>query len=244
MAFRKFLSSLGINAPEVETVLDRTVVRPGESLTANITVRGGGADVEIERFAVELVVRFESHGETEARYLNPIFTYTFDAPFVLRAGETRTEKVALELPWEMPLTHALGRPLTGAYSAVRTLLAIDGAVDRGDVDPVEVHALPAQDAVLRALEELGFRRVEAEVKPGHAHGTRQSADWWQEIEHRFPAAYGLKDVELLLVARESDLDVHPGTSAKRLTLPYEETTDHAVLTTRLDRYLREQFGVR
>ncbi|MBC9714436.1 sporulation protein [Streptomyces sp. TRM66268-LWL] len=241
MAFRKLLSSLGINAPEVQTVLDNHIARPGEQLTATVAVRGGGADVEVERFTVELIVRFEAKDGQEEKYLNTVAQHTFEAPFTLRAGETRTEKVAFDLPLEMPLTHALGRPVPGAYSALRTELAIDKSVDKGDLDPVEIHALPAQDAVLRAMEELGFTLTEAEVKPGRARTTVQAVDWWQEIELKFPSEYERGTLELALIARESELDFNAG-GAERLTLPAALTDDPAALKARIDAHLRERFS--
>lgn len=240
MAFRKLLSALGVGAPEVATELDRTQYLPGEEITGTVTVRGGEADVEIERLTVELLVRFEGHGD-EARYLHRMASQEFPGPFTLAAGESRIEKFSIPLPLAMPLTHANGRPLQGAYCAVRTELAVDKAVDRADVDVVEVHALPSQAAVLRALEELGFRHREAEVKPGIAHNSRQGVDWWQEIELSFPAEYRLGTVELLLAVLPDEIDVRPGTSVAPLTLRHEETADHAALTARLDAYLRRSF---
>ncbi|GGZ10950.1 sporulation protein [Streptomyces nitrosporeus] len=240
MAFRRFLSSLGVGAPEVETVLDRHQVRPGERVTATVTVRGGDADVEIEHLTVRLAVRFESHGENEVRYMHPMAERTPARDFTLGAGEVRTEQVHFDLPLGMPLTHTDGRPLPAAYSAVVTELAVDRAVDRGDEDVLEVHALPAQAAVLGALDGLGCRIHQTEVKHGRANA-RQEVDWWQELEMRFPAAYGVGNVELTLVTLESELDVCPGSYAAPLALTYAETEDRAELAGRIDAYLRKTF---
>lgn len=157
MAFRRFLSALGVNAPEVETVLDHDQVRPGERVSATVTVRGGAVDVEVERLTVHLVVRFETQGEHEVRYDHGMARHDLAQSFTLRAGEVRTEQATFDIPLGMPLTHFAGQALKGAYSAVVTELAIDNAVDRGDEDLLEVHALPSQAAVLGAFEDLGFR---------------------------------------------------------------------------------------
>ncbi|MER7761059.1 sporulation protein [Streptomyces sp. NPDC097619] len=241
MAFRKLLSALGVGAPEVETVLDSVAVRPGGELSGTVTVRGGTVDVAVDRLAVELVVRFEGHGQ-EARYLHRMAEQVPAAGFTLAAGEVRTERFAFVLPLTLPLTHAEGRPLKGAYCAVRTELAVDNAVDRGDLDEVQVHALPSQEAVLRSFAALGFRYEEAEVKPGTAHGSRQDTPWWQEIELAFPAGYRPGTLELLLQVLPEELDVRPGTSVPALTLRHEETADQAALTARLDAHLRAHFG--
>ncbi|MFG3505784.1 sporulation protein [Streptomyces sp. NPDC047821] len=224
MAFRTFLSSLGINAPEVETVLDRMNTRPGDRLLARTTLRGGGADVEITHLKLDVVSRFEDT-EPNSGWTRPgvITTASPVGPFTLHAGETRLFETDLHLPWEMPLTHALGQPVNGGRAAVHTELAIDGAVDRGDFDEFRVLALPAQDVLLRILREEGFRYDEAEVKRGVAQGADQAVDFWQEFEFWWPAAYGRTgQLEVQFVAREHDLDLHLGTS-DRLTFPYAET---------------------
>nr|WP_281728009.1 sporulation protein [Streptomyces sp. RKND-216] len=40
------MSALGVNAPEVRTVLDRDAYRSGERVNATVTLRGGGADID------------------------------------------------------------------------------------------------------------------------------------------------------------------------------------------------------
>jgi sporulation-control protein len=248
VAVSRFLKMVanGVNPPKVTCDLDRSQVRPGERLTARLVLEGGAADVVIRRFAVELVVRFESHGQggrEEVRFLRTVGVREFPAPFGLAAGEKREEEAVFELPWEMPLTHTGGRRLKGAYSAVRTELAIDDAVDRGDLDEVQVHALPAQEAVLAAMTDIGFRHQEAEVKPGRSRGARHAVDWWQEIEVEFPAwKQGGRDLELILVTREDEIDVHPGSYVEKLTLRFGETADRAALAARLDAHMRAQFG--
>ncbi|MEV7520719.1 sporulation protein [Streptomyces sp. NPDC091371] len=240
MAFRKFLSALGVGAPEVETVLDQDRVSPGGRVTATVTVRGGDVDVEVDRLAVTLAVRFETQGEAEVRYMHSVARQVPVGFFILRAGEVRTEQAVFDIPLGMPLTHIGGRGLKGAHCAVVTELAIERAVDRSDEDLLEVHALPAQAAVFQAFEDLGFRHRQAEVKAGRA-SARQEVGWWQEIEMQAPADYRLGTVELMLVALESELDVCPGSQVAPLALKYEETEDQAALTARIDAYLRESF---
>ncbi|MER6678940.1 sporulation protein [Streptomyces sp. NPDC000983] len=242
MAFRKFLSALGVSAPEVETVLDEHQVQPGQELSGTVTVRGGAVDVEIERFQAELVVRFENHG-AEARYLHVVEAREFGAPFTLAAGEVRTHAFTFRLPLGMPLTHCDGERLRGAYSAVRTELAIDNAVDRGDLDEVEVHALPSQAAVLRAYQALGFRHVDTEVKPGRAMNSRQEVDWWQEFELAFPPGYRPAMLEMMIVTLPEVIDVCAGGWAPRLSLTHEEAAaDQAALNARLEAHMKEQYG--
>ncbi|MFI8946710.1 sporulation protein [Streptomyces sp. NPDC053750] len=234
MAFRKFLSSLGVNAPSVETVLGSTSVRPGDKLSAKVTVQGGGADVQIERFALDVVTRFEDNESSETGWSNPGVLLTWkpgSGAFTLHAGETLTWDVEFDLPWEMPLTHALGSPVKGGRAAVRTELAVDNAVDKGDFDEFEVHALPAQDSILRAYLDLGYRLDEAEVKHGVVKGGDNSkANHWQEFELWFPVESGRSgQLETAFIAREDSLDLVIGSTGPH-AFSYAQAGDQAGVT--------------
>nr|WP_170201426.1 sporulation protein [Actinocorallia herbida] len=220
---------MGARAPQVETVLDRVVGRPGERLTATVTVQGGGAAVRVEGLAMELVTRVEGleEGGTELAWRQPGVVSAFSLPtFTLSPGETVVREVDCVLPWEMPLTHVGGRRLRGARAALRTTMKIDAAIDRGDFDEIAVHALPAQDAFLQALTDLGFRLGDAEVKHGRLRGgTAQTLPYRQEIEAHFPASYNRRHddrLEIVFLARADSLDLTTGIYG-----PY--TFDHADL---------------
>ncbi|MFI0373259.1 sporulation protein [Actinomadura sp. 1N219] len=215
MAFRTILSTLGINAPEVTTILESDEVTPGGTLHAKVTVKGGGAGVRIERIAVQLVTRVEAAEPTEKSWDNPGVVASQALPaFDLAAGEGREHRLAIEVPWEMPITHAQGRRMRGTRAAVRTILEIDNAVDRGDFDEIAVRALPAQDLFFGAYEALGFRLDEAEVKTGRVNGGRnQTSKFWQELEFFFPAEYGRgtnAQLETVFIARPDSLDLITG----------------------------------
>ncbi|MFI0411082.1 sporulation protein [Actinomadura sp. 3N508] len=215
MAFRTFLSSLGINAPEVTTILESDEVRPGGTVRARVALKGGGAGVRVERIAVQLVTRVEAAEPTEKSWDNPGVVASQALPaFELAAEEVEEHRIAIDVPWEMPITHALGRRMRGTRAAVRTILEIGNAVDRGDFDEIAVHALPAQDLFFGAYESLGFRFDEAEVKTGRVNGGRnQTSKFWQELEFFFPADYGrgpAARLETVFIARPDSLDLITG----------------------------------
>ncbi|MFE0422786.1 sporulation protein [Streptomyces sp. NPDC058953] len=250
MGFRKLLSALGIPAPEIETVVSNPRVLPGEDLRCVVRVRGGGAGVDVERLRLYLVVRAEDRemdGSTAWRHPYTVATAVLDG-FRVDAGETVVREVTLRLPWEMPLTHIRGVRLPGARVAVRTVLTIDGAADRGDFDEIEVHALPAQDAVMQAYDELGFRLHEAEVKVDVAPWPARMADrrtqpYWQEIDLFFPPAWnrGQEELETVFIAREDSLDAHPGGNPP-VTFVYADQ-DPAAWKETLDRQIRHGWSM-
>jgi sporulation-control protein len=114
----------------------------------------------------------------------------------------------LEIPWETPVTSVDGQPLRGMNIGVTTELEIARAVDPGDLDPISVHPLPAQQAILDAFIRLGFRFKSADMERGHIRGTRQRLPFYQEIEFQAPSQYrGLNQVELTFVADDREMDV-------------------------------------
>ncbi|MEO3786222.1 sporulation protein [Actinocorallia sp. B10E7] len=245
MGFRTFFSTLGANAPQVETVLDTDSLRPGDRLTATVTAQGGGADVQVEGLTIELVTRVEQNeAGSEVGWSNPGVVASFSFPgFSLPQDGTVVQKVACDLPWETPITHVSGRPLRGARAAVRTVLEIEGAVDRGDFDEIAVHALPAQSAFVEGLTGLGFRLDEAEVKLGRVNGgTNQTLDHWQELEAFFPADYNLPPrahLEIVFIARPDSLDLITGSLGP---FPFDYADVDVPTAARwLDQHLRSNF---
>ena len=90
-----------------------------------------------------------------------------------------------------------------------TELSVAKSVDRGDLDAVEVHPLPAQEQILAAFDRLGFRLRHADVERGGIYGVRQELPFYQEIEFAAPAEHTsvIDEVEVTFVADESGTEV-------------------------------------
>ncbi|NEE06149.1 sporulation protein, partial [Streptomyces sp. SID7499] len=128
--------------------------------------------------------------------------------FEVQAGAVHVVPFGLEIPWETPITMFGGQQLRGMNIGVTTELEIARALDSGDLDPINVHPLPAQEAILNAFRQLGFGFRSADMERGHIRGTRQRLPFYQEIEFVPPAQYrGLHQVELTFVADDREMDV-------------------------------------
>lgn len=94
-------------------------------------------------------------------------------------------------------------------TGLRTEVAIRGAVDKGDLDPVYVHPLPVQERILEAFGRLGFGFKGADLERGHISGLHQSLPFYQEVEYYAAPQYahGVNEVELTFVANEHGVDV-------------------------------------
>ncbi|MER7053370.1 sporulation protein [Streptomyces sp. NPDC000351] len=209
MVFKRLLGSLGVGAPTVDTVLDPAPVPPGGTLTGQVLLKGGQADFDIDHITLELVARVEAeHEDGESEGVVVFDRFTVGGGFRLAAEEPRSVPFSVMLPWETPVTELYGQPL-GIVLGVRTELAVAGAKDRGDLDQLGVSALPAQEAILEALGQLGFGFRSADLEYGHIGGTGQQLPFYQEIELT-PApryAHQVNEIELTFLAGPGGLEV-------------------------------------
>lgn len=210
MGFKKLLASMGAGGASVETELSESNVVPGGVVQGEVRVQGGSVSQRIQGLSVGLQARVESEGhDGEEIKQNIEFTkQQIGGAFEVQPGAVHVVQFGLEIPWETPVTAIDGQQLRGMNIGVVTELDIARALDSGDLDPVNVHPLPAQQAILDAFIHLGFRFKSADMERGHVRGTRQRLPFYQEIEFHAPQQYrGLNQVELTFVADDREMDV-------------------------------------
>jgi sporulation-control protein len=209
MVFKRLLGAMGVGGPSVDTVLDTVVALPGGPLSGQVHLRGGDSPVEIEHIGLELVARVEAeHGEGESHGTATFARFTVGGGFRLDVEEQRSVPFAVTLPWETPITELYGQQL-GVLLGVRTELAVAGAKDKGDLDPLSVSPLPVQEAVLEALGQLGFGFRSADLEYGRIGGTGQQLPFYQEIELTPAPQYAdaVNEIELTFLAAPDGVDV-------------------------------------
>ncbi|MYQ53912.1 MULTISPECIES: sporulation protein [unclassified Streptomyces] len=209
MGFKRLLASMGAGGASVETELTELNVVPGGVVQGEVRVQGGSVAQRIEGLSVGLRARVEvESGDQETKQDIEFTKLRLGGAFEVQAGAVHVVPFGLEIPWETPITTFAGQHLHGMDIGVTTELEIARAVDSGDLDAVNVHPLPAQQAVLDAFGQLGFRFRGADMERGHIRGTRQSLPFYQEIEFHPPQQYrGLNQVELTFVADDREMDV-------------------------------------
>ncbi|WP_399886770.1 sporulation protein [Streptomyces sp. BBFR51] len=256
MVFKRLLGSPGVGGPTVDTVLDPGA-RPGGALSGEVHLVGGTAGHDVEHVALELVARVETeHGgpgeEGDGEGVVTFDRHTVGGPFRLSAGERRSVPFTMSLPWETPVTEVRGRPL-GIVLGVRTELAVAGARDKGDLDPLTVAPLPAQEAVLEAFGQLGFGFRSADLEYGRIGGTGQRLPFHQEIELTPPPRYAhqVNEIEVTFLAVSGALEVvleadkrggpfsdgHDALS--RFTVPHEAAAGPQDWSTLVDGWIQE-----
>ncbi|MGW3647777.1 sporulation protein [Streptomyces sp. NPDC000878] len=209
MVFKRLLGSLGVGGPTVDTVLDPAPARPGSALTGQVHLKGGNADFDIDHITLELVARVEAeHEEGESEGVVVFDRFTVGGGFRLGEGELRSVPFTVVLPWETPVTELYGQGL-GIVLGVRTELSVAGAKDKGDLDQLSIAPLPAQEAILEALGQLGFGFKSADLEYGRIRGTGQQLPFYQEIELT-PApqyAHQVNEIELTFLAGPGGMEV-------------------------------------
>ncbi|MFD5651455.1 sporulation protein [Streptomyces sp. NPDC127039] len=265
MVFKRLLGSLGVGGPTVDTTFDPGAARPGGTLSGRVRLVGGTAGHDVEQVALELVARVETghgetgHGETtvvgDGEGVVVFGRHTVGGAFRLAAGEETSIPFTVTLPWETPATELYGRQL-GVVLGVRTELAVAGARDSGDLDPLAVAPLPAQEAVLAALGRLGCGFRSADLEYGRIGGTGQQLPFHQEIELTPPPHYAhqVDEIELTFLAVPGALEVvleadkrggplsdgHGGRDAlSRFTVPHEGPAGPQDWDALVDGWMRE-----
>jgi sporulation-control protein len=209
MGFKKLLASMGAGGASVETELTESNVVPGGVVQGEVRLQGGSVNQQIQGLNVGLQARVEVEGNDQEVKQDIEFTkQSIGGAFEVQAGATHVVPFGLEIPWETPITIIDGQPLRGMNIGVTTELDIARALDSSDLDPISVHPLPAQQAILDAFIQLGFRFKAADMERGHIRGTRQKLPFYQEIEFFAPQQYrGLNQVELTFIADDREMDV-------------------------------------
>ncbi|MGW0502051.1 sporulation protein [Micromonospora sp. NPDC003241] len=210
MVFKRLMQAMGVGGPSVETVLTNPNCRPGGELTGSIAVTGGEHGVDISYVALGLMTRVEvESGDNEYNTNQEFHRQQVTGPFRLEAGQRYDVPFRFPVPWETPVTQLYGQHLHGMTMGLRTELEVARALDKGDLDPVAVHPLPAQEKLLEALLRLGFRFARADVERGHIYGVHQTLPFYQEIEF-YPApqyAGAMKQLEVTFVADPRQMQV-------------------------------------
>lgn len=208
--FKRMLSAFGVGGPSVDTVLTSPHVTPGQEVAGEVRIQGGTADAEIGQIVLSLTTRVETeHGDHEVGGMSDFHRVVLAQAVRVPADRPVTVPFRLAVPWETPITAVGNAPLPRMTVGVRTELVIDGAPDKGDLDPLHVHPLPSQDRVLDAFGVLGFQFRSADVEAGRLNGVRQELGFYQELEFFPPARFAgrVTEVELTFVASQHELFV-------------------------------------
>lgn len=257
MVFQRPAGPPGADGPTVDTVLTPGAAVPGGTLSGQVRITGGTDAFEsaIEGITLELVAQVGTGagaetgtgtgaGDGQEADTFPFETYVVASDFRADEGagegaEQRSAPFSVTLPWETPVNELSGHPLDVTLG-IRTELAMSGTRERGGPVPLAVGPLPAQEAVLKALDELGFDLLRAGLERGRIGGTGQQLPFCQEIALASAPQYAdtVDEIELTFLAHQGGMDVvleadkrggthPPGDDAlTRFTVPTQDVEQH------------------
>jgi sporulation-control protein len=206
--FKKLKARVTGGGTTVETTLQDPNVRPGGQVGGEVHIVGGEVEQEIAYLAVSLTARVEVETEDSEYDANVTFAEKrLTDRWELKPGDEHRHPFTLTVPIETPFNAYGGQRIPGVSIGVRTELEIARSLDRGDVDPLQIHPLPAQQRVLDAFLALGFRIKAVDLERGTIAGG--TLPFYQEIELAPPQQYRaqLNELELTFVSRHEATDV-------------------------------------
>ncbi|MFI9818125.1 sporulation protein [Saccharothrix variisporea] len=200
--FKRMLRAFGVGGPTVDTVLTNPNVRPGELLTGEVRIAGGDHPADIDYVKLSLVTRVEvESGDSEHNRNVEFARIVVGQRIQVGPGQHLALPFQFPVPLETPLTVVHGTHLHGMTMGLRTELEVRGAVDPGDLDPINVHPIRSQEHVLNAFGALGFRFTRADSEQGRIHGVPQQLPFYQEIEFLPPQQFlsKISQIELTFI---------------------------------------------
>ncbi|WP_227378830.1 sporulation protein [Haladaptatus halobius] len=140
---KRVLSSIGIGAATVDTILPKTQLKPGETVEVTVELEGGDSDQEITAIYFALLTQVDDDDVV-------LDQFQLNESFTLATGESRTTTTDITVPRSTPLTQ------DGQQVWLKTGLDVKWAVDPTDKDTIEIVPDAYLNALLDALNKLGF----------------------------------------------------------------------------------------
>lgn len=205
--FKKILAKIGVGGAEVDTVLRKTCLMPGEWVAGEVIIRGGDVEQEIEGLKLRLMTQVEVEEEDQEFLQNYcIESWELNERFKLGAHEERIFPFEIRIHPETPIT-SLNTYHNRTKVWLGTDLEIDYALDAEDKDYLQIEPTPAMCKLLEAMQHLGFNLKSADVEKGYLRGPNfeSISGCYQELEYAPSAStsWRLQEVEVSMIPEET-----------------------------------------
>lgn len=208
MVFKRMLAGLGAGGASVETTLNNPSTYPGQAISGTVTVNGGNVPQDVLGVTVGLAARVEiERNDYETNAILDFSRFHVAGRFTIAPGSTTQFPFSIPVPWEAPITVLNDRALHGMFVGVHTDLDIARGADKGDLDQIHIHPLPAQQRVLDGLTRLGWQIKSADLERGRLQGSQMP--FYQEIEYFPPSDFRrhMNELEVTFLAGPHAMDV-------------------------------------
>ncbi|MEJ3655360.1 sporulation protein [Actinomycetes bacterium KLBMP 9759] len=207
MVFKRLKARFG-GGTSIDTQVRTPVARPGGTLDGAVEIIGGEFEQEISYLELTMVARVEVETDDSEHHSEERFARQRVAgAFTLHPAQRMSVPFSLAVPIEAPFNvigqHELGEVRLG----VRTELEIQRSTDKGDLDPIRIGPLPAQERVLAAFDRIGCRFRGSDLERGRIPGS--TLNFYQELEFAPPPEFsgGIAELEVTFIAGPGGMDV-------------------------------------
>jgi sporulation-control protein len=177
--FKNVLARIGIGGTRIDTVIDEPVVTVGSQIKGEVLIQGGTVHQQIKEIFLVLNTKVEKQSDdTKYHVTLPVQRVHIPLAFDIQPGEKKSIPFALDIPLHSPISFGKVRLW------IQTEAEIPSAIDAQDNDNLKILPHPAQQKVLDALEELGFRlrNSDNEHRPGTELGFEQELEYDSPLE--------------------------------------------------------------
>ncbi|MBN8190628.1 sporulation protein [Bacillus sp. NTK074B] len=199
--FNKVFASIGIGAATVDTKLEKSSYEAGEKVNGVVEITGGSTEQSIDAIYLTLFATYirESDDKKYTDYA-PIEKVQISHPFTVLENEKREFPFTFVLPFETPITYGNTRVW------VATGVDIKNAVDPKDKDYIEIVPNSLTEAILTAVQDLGFRirKVECEEAPRRYRGRYPFIQEFEFVPVNGPYQRILDEIEVMFLHQTED----------------------------------------
>ena len=200
---QRMLSSVGIGAASVDTILSTDTFTQGEMMNGTVIVRGGNVEQKIDEIYLSVKTIYKSKSD-DVKSTGDLAKYKLATGFVIGPNETKELPFSFRLPYHTPIT-TMGR--TRIW--LETGLDIKSALDPSDQDSIRVAPSRLLQALLQATEQLGFRirQVEVEAAPYHMSGVSPIVQQFEYVPYSGEFRGKLDEFEIVPIVEEHQVTV-------------------------------------
>lgn len=201
---KRALSSVGIGAAKVDTIIFGDQFIPGSTLSGVVMLYGGEVEQQIDEIYFLLNAGYYSKADKGIiKKTMQLTSYQINEPLIIGAREEKELPLSIQLPPYTPLT------LGSTDVWVETGLDIQSSVDPSDNDYIQVMPNNLVNALFHSLEELGFELNKVTCQPTKYYYSRFTP-LLQEFEFRpisGPFKGRLDELELIMFVAEDNVKV-------------------------------------
>lgn len=198
--FKRMLSSVGIGAAKVDTVLFKNQFTQGETIEGVVTIQGGDVEQKIDDIYVSIETHYKGEDTTEVGTLSK---HQLAQSFVIAANEKREFPFSMQLPFHTPVT------MGNTKVWLQTGLDIKSAIDPSDQDHIQVFPSELLNALFVAIEQLGFttRQIETQKAPYHLQHITYIAQQFEYVPYSGPFQGKLDEFEIVPIVQANQVTV-------------------------------------